>query len=799
MKKTMVLKQMLTVFLLGTWFASFAQTANVQIIHNCAAPAADTVDIYVNGTLALPSVAFRTATGFINLPSGVALSVVVATKHSTGLADSIKSFTVGPLASDSNYVVIASGIAGAGFAANPNSLSTAFTLNVIANAKTSAPAGNVNLAIFHGVTDAPGVDVKITGGATLATNLEYGSYAGYLTVPATWYPISIYPTGTNTAVANYLADLSSLGGGAAVVLASGFLTPSMNNNGPAFALIAVLANGTVITLPTQTFANIQVIHNSAAPAADSVDVYIDGAKALNSFKFRSATPFINLLASVKHTITVAAPNSASIADSIKSFTAGPLAADSNYVVIASGIVGSGFAANPNSLSTAFTLNVIANAKISAPSGNVNLAIFHGATDAPGVDIKITGGSALATNLQYGSHAGYLTVPATWYPISIYPTGTNTAVANYLADISSLDGGAAVVLASGFLTPSMNNNGPAFALIAVLTNGTVITLPAQTFANVQIAHNCAAPGADSVDVYLDGSKAISNFKFRTATPFIKVLSGVNHTVAVAPPNSTSVTQAIATFDSINLAANANYVVVASGVVGNGFASNPSGISTAFKLDVIPNAQTVSTNSSNVDLAIFHGATDAPAVSVVVQGGATLVQGLQYAHSTPYVSVPAGNYIIEIKDSSESSVIASYSANVTGLADSAGVVYASGFLTPASNNNGPAFGLYLSLPSGGPFIPLSVYTGIERLSNNVMLQLFPNPASNQITAKFSLAEVGSVTIDITDLNGQVVEKVANGNLSGSQELEINTNQLSNGMYFLRINNGGNLSVNKFLVVR
>jgi hypothetical protein len=548
-------------------------------------------------------------------------------------------------------------------------------------------------------------------------------------------------------------------------------------------------------------ANVQVIHNCADPAADTVDVWVNGAKAIPGLAFRTATSFLSIPAGVVLNVGVAPNHSSAITDTIASFAVGPLATDSNYVVIASGVVGTGFAPNPNSISTAFTLNVIANAKTSAPAGNVNLAIFHGTTDAPAVDVKVTGGAALATDLEYGQYAGYLEVPATWYPISIYPAGSGTALVNYVADLSTLGGGAAVVLASGFLTPSSNDNGPAFAVIAALANGTVLTLPVQTFANVQVAHNCADPSAAAVDVYVDGAKAVDSFAFRTATPFIPLLAGVNHTVAIAPPNSTSVSQALATFDSIILTANENYVVVASGVVGSGFAANPSGISTAFTLDIIPNAETTATNPSNTDLAIFHGVTDAPAVSVVVQGGSSLVQGLQYGYYTSYVDVPAGSYVIDVDDSSESTVIAAYTAKLSALADSAGIVYASGFLSPSANNNGPAFGLYLSLPSGGPFIPLSLVSGIENTSaDKVQMQLFPNPASTQFTAKFTLPNASPVSMDITDLSGQIVKQVINNTmLSGNQQIQINTADLSGGMYFLRINDGESLSVNKFLIVK
>ena len=364
---------------------------------------------------------------------------------------------------------------------------------------------------------------------------------------------------------------------------------------------ALLALGTSIF--ASSTANVQIIHNCAAPLAESVDVYVGSTKLLSNFKFRTATAYTAVPAGVTLTVSIAPAGSASVMDTLASFAVGPLAADSNYVVIASGVVGSGFAANPDTLNTGFTLSYILNSKQASTTGNVALDLFHGVTDAPGVDVKLTGGAALATNLRYGNSSGYLTVPATWYPISIFVTGTSIDAADYVADLSSLGGGAAVVLASGFLTPSANNNGPGFALIAVLPNGTVITLPKQTFANVQVAHNCADPAADSVDVYIDGSRALTAFHFRTATPFIPVLAGVNHTIAVAPPHSTSVAQALATFDSVNLAANSNYVVVASGVVQSGFAANPSGINTAFTLAVIPNAKTAVTTSGDVTWQFF----------------------------------------------------------------------------------------------------------------------------------------------------------------------------------------------------
>src|SRR6187401_3611415 len=100
--------------------ASASGMAERQVIHNAADPAAATVDVYVNGTLALDDFAFRSATPFLSLPSNVPLDIGVAPGNSMSAADTLKNFTV-TLDSGQRYVAIANGVLNASnFASNPD-------------------------------------------------------------------------------------------------------------------------------------------------------------------------------------------------------------------------------------------------------------------------------------------------------------------------------------------------------------------------------------------------------------------------------------------------------------------------------------------------------------------------------------------------------------------------------------------------------------------------------------------------------------------------------------------------------
>ncbi|MEL6652031.1 MAG: DUF4397 domain-containing protein, partial [Bacteroidota bacterium] len=328
--KKLMLPLVLGAFMLLANLSTVAQTASVQIIHNAADPGADPVDVYVNGTLLEDDFAFRDATGILAVPAiGIPVNVGIAPGTSNtsgnGVMDTVKNFIFNLVAGQS-YVVSAIGViddTNFDTGANANiELSAA----VLSPAPTAASAGNVNVAVLHGSTDAPAVDVLANGGMMpLIDDIAYGDYQGPTPVPATEYVFDVTLANDNSAVvASYYIDLSPVSGGSAVVFASGFLDPSMNQGGPAFGLFAALPDGTVLELDAVGNARAQVIHNAADPNAVDVDIYINWVKdslKLDDFSFREATAFVDLPSGYPVKIGVALPNSTVSSEAIANFTA----------------------------------------------------------------------------------------------------------------------------------------------------------------------------------------------------------------------------------------------------------------------------------------------------------------------------------------------------------------------------------------------------------------------------------------------------------------------------------------------
>lgn len=489
---------------------------------------------------------------------------------------------------------------------------------------------------------------------------------------------------------------------------------------------ALLAAGllTAVSAAAQT-ARLQIIHNSADPLAEVVDIYVNGGLYEDNLAFRTATEFRTVPAGVDLDVAIAGGDSQSADDAIVNFNFN-LEDGSSYVVVAGGLVDAG-SFNPPIPFDLFVYDM--GREEAANAGNTDILVFHGATDAPTVDVFESGVLAVTAvdEISFGEFQGYLELPTANYTLDVRTADGATTVVSYSAPLATLglDGAALVAVASGFLDPSVNNNGEAFGIwVALPTGGALVELPLAPQptgeALIQVIHNSADAIAAEVDVYINGVLTLNDFAFRTATPYVPVPSGVDLSVAVAPGNSTSVLDAIATF-TYNLEAGQSYILVASGIV------SPSGYSPATPFDIYVTGGRTSAQGPGTDVLVFHGSTDAPQVQVAelaVLDGAVIVDPFSYGEFAGYLEVPTADFVLQVQLPDGTPVVA-YAAPLAtlGLTGEALTVVASGFLDPSNNSNGAGFGLWVALASGGDMVELPVE---QVATGEALIQVIHNSA-------------------------------------------------------------------------
>jgi hypothetical protein len=534
-----------------------------------------------------------------------------------------------------------------------------------------------------------------------------------------------------------------------------------------------------------------------------VDVWLNDALLLDNFTFRTASPFVDAPAGEEFTISIKGPDSMNANDPIWSqdYT---LAADETYILVAEGIVSpSGY--NP---ATPFDIAVYAMGREEAAMMDMtDVLVHHGSTDAPTVDVYETGVGAgeIVNDLMYSEFAGYLELGTMDYILEVRDETGETTVAAYEAPLSTLglDGAAISVIASGFLNPANNSDGPAFGLyVALASGGDLVALPVYetpSTARVQVIHNSADAAAEMVDVWLNDALLLDDFTFRTASPFVDAPAGEEFTISIKGPDSMNANDPIWSQD-YTLAADETYILVANGIV------SPSGYDPVqpFDIYVMAMGREEASNMDNTDVVVFHGSTDAPTVDVVETGvgAGTIVDDLSYGDFAGYLELGTMDYELTIKDETGSSTVAIYQAPLStlGLDGAAITVVASGFLNPGDNSNGEAFGLWVALASGGDLVELpSVTAGVTDLIVKDDVAAYPNPAANFLNVQFSIVEDADVTVEIYDMLGSRV--MAEQVLTKSNQLEnhrMNVSDLTNGLYFVTINAGESRVTKKIQVV-
>jgi len=194
-----------------------------------------------------------------------------------------------------------------------------------------------------------------------------------------------------------------------------------------------------------------------------------------------------------------------------------------------------------------------------------------------------------------------------------------------------------------------------------------------------------------------------------------------------------------------------------------------------------------SGEGVDLLVFHGSPDAPAVDVVARGVATLVPNFAYGAFAGYVSVPAGAYTLDIQPAGSGTTAASFLADLSGANGAALTVVASGYLAPAAG--APGFGLLAVFADGTTaMLPAPGATSTEAADRAPALQIesvFPNPASRSAQLRVRVPATQDVTVQVFDLLGREVLSQSAVAMGGDVEsVELDASRLKSGVYIIRV---------------
>lgn len=94
-----------------------------------------------------------------------------------------------------------------------------------------------------------------------------------------------------------------------------------------------------------------------------------------------------------------------------------------------------------------------------------------------------------------------------------------------------------------------------------------------------------------------------------------------------------------------------------------------------------------------------------------------------------------------------------------------------------------------------------TGLEQDSDkSMMLSVFPNPASTDITVRFSLLKPGPVSIEIIDGTGKLLQQNSLGNQSsGAKEFKMSVTDIRKGNHLIRLKTPDGNKVSKIMIIR
>jgi hypothetical protein len=89
-----------------------------------------------------------------------------------------------------------------------------------------------------------------------------------------------------------------------------------------------------------------------------------------------------------------------------------------------------------------------------------------------------------------------------------------------------------------------------------------------------------------------------------------------------------------------------------------------------------------------------------------------------------------------------------------------------------------------------------SGIEE-NSSIVVSVYPNPTNGEFTLAINNANFSNITISIVDIHGKIVYNEMNVTIAQDYIKQINVSDLARGVYFVKLNNGSDISTKKLII--
>lgn len=764
------------VLVLGLAPFKASSEADFQIIHNSPDPDLESAVIELD--FVPYELDYQEATDFNSIDAGSYQVRVAPEDAPFDTTNFVQDFQAGE-----NYVIVVDGF-------REGQGGPELDINVYENARQSADQpGYVDFNAYHGVYNAPAVDVHIDSAGQVVSGLSYGEFEGYLQGLPTNVNIGFHEAGQPSPLVSFMQDLEPLEGEAITLLPSGSVNPDIQ-------LLAVTADGDVISqepAEEEDPAHVQLIHNSADPNIEVVDVYWNEELVESGLNFREATGFVEAEAG-QGDLVLTEEGGDPEEDALASFQLAPQEGE-YYTAFVHGV------AEPDNfdqeVNEAIELDVYIedDPRMDAEQDDVAFNTFHGVTDLGEVTLQEREEElALAEDLGYGSQSDYVEIEAGEYDVDVLIDGE--AIYAVEADLEDYAGEALRLFASGFNDPEVNQDGVELGIFAATPQGEVVQLDEtdaptdEDNALVQIIHNAADPAAEVVDVHWKNQRAVEGLEFGNATTYAELEAGQGDLV-LTPEDGDPQEDAVASFELAPQEGN-YYTAFVHGV------TEPENFDQEanedIELDLYVEADPMrDADDDNVVFNTFHGVTDLGEVTLEEREEELLLaEELAYGSQSDYVQIEAAEYEVDVRVDGEA--VYAVEADLEDYAGDALRLFVSGFVDPEENQEGPELGIYYATADGtvDQLEEIEVITNLFEAEQEKATDIsgpYPNPAGQVTSLDIGLDQPGQVVFRVYNQRGQLVKEATEKHLAaGESTVELNLSGVEEGLHIIQIEGEG-----------